>query len=455
MHTCVIDLEDYTYKARASILYNHVYSAPLPQDVKETFADPRVYRPIIEHRNFNPRIVAVTLADSGLLSGRRESLVGDLIANLEDPHRIWDHIVKNQIGETDVKLLKLVLSFMSDMLLDDLQEIWMECDESLRDLQRALGMLDGTMLKSVQNFGNLHIGFHNPSVRDYLVNYVQSDMGEVISLISLVKRFEQLEAFWLVFPAPGGGPMAETYRKRRDQLEEVASAVFHSEPVNLGEPERGKDYVRRSWLCLEMGKDIESEVIHTLGLEAAADEDTVLNAFDSTGLWPLLQTLSQDKTTRGGEVLFDCISWSVEWIMGDLSDWNPIMQAQDFLLSIDDYDPGTEVSEALDRIESVRDYFAEEAFEDWAQTHRDPVGSASEMRQIIEYYENSDSSSPFDTSDYDAVLQRLEGFDAAHQTPTVVRNGDTGLTWNAAREVQSMMQALRSRLIDEAPTATT
>ncbi|GAA3916376.1 hypothetical protein GCM10023084_79460 [Streptomyces lacrimifluminis] len=318
VHTCVIDLEDYTYKARASILYNHVYGAPLPQDVKESFADLQVYRPVIQHRNFNPRIVAVTLADSRLLSGRRESLVDDLIANLEDPHRIWDHIVRNQLGEIDLKLLRLILSFMSDIRLDDLQELWLECGESLRDLRRALGVLDGTMLKSVEQYGKVHIGFHNPSVRDYLVNYVQSDIGEVASLIGLVKRYEQLEALWLVFPARGGGPMAEKYRERRELLEGVASSVFHAEPVNL-RPPLGKNYVRRAWLCLEMGRDLESEIILQLGLEAASDEDTVLNASDSTNIDALLQILAQDNTV-GGEVLSNCVSWAVEWIMGDLSD---------------------------------------------------------------------------------------------------------------------------------------
>jgi hypothetical protein len=442
VHTCVIDLEDYTYKARASILYNHVYCAPLPQGVKESFADPRVYRPIIGHRNFNPRIVAVTLADSGSLSGRRESLADDLIANLEDPHRIWDHIVTNQLSETDLKLLKIILSFMADIRLDDLQELWLECGESLRDLRRALGVLDGTMLKSVEQYGKVHIGFHNPSVRDYLVNYVQSNTGEVASLIGLVKRFEQLEALWLVFPAPGGGPMAEEYRKRRELLEEVASTVFHAEPVAL-RPPLGKNYARRAWLCLEMGRDLESEIILKLGLDAASDEDTVLNASDATNLEALLQTLAQDNQIDG-EVLYNCISRAVEWIMGDLSDWNLIEEAEDFLRGIQHYDPGIEVSEALERLDSVRDDYAEAAFEDWAQTYHDPNISGSEMKEVIEYYKANGSTAPFDMDEYDTVLQRLDEFDAAHQSGfSAPRNSGTGPTRNSAREVESMMQTLR------------
>lgn len=80
--TCVVDLADYTFQCRASILYNHVYSSPLSASVKMLFASPNVYRPIIEHRNFNPRIVAATLAEAELLSDAPECVSTDILANL-------------------------------------------------------------------------------------------------------------------------------------------------------------------------------------------------------------------------------------------------------------------------------------------------------------------------------------------------------------------------------------
>ncbi|MFE4953475.1 restriction endonuclease [Streptomyces sp. NPDC056653] len=443
MHTCVIDLADYTYQARASIFYTHVYHSPLPKAVKHLFSDPQVYRPIIGHRNFNPRIIAVTLAESGLLSGDHESLADDLIANLENPQRIWDHIVRNQLGETEIKLLKLILTFMSDIRLNDLQELWMEGGAPLRDLRSALGVLDGTMLKSLHQNNSVYVGFHNPSVRDFLVNYVQSDMGEVISLISLVKRYEQLEALWLTFPAPGGGPMAATYKKRREQLELVASSVFHVEPVRLRSARSEKNYVRRAWLYLEMGIDIDSEIIRDLALEAVSEEETVLNAFDSDDLHALLQILPRLKTPRGEEVLLDCIFWAVEWIMGDLSEWNLIEQAEDFLRSIAHHDPGIEVSKALRRLDLIRSDYAEAAFEDWMQTHRDPIFPESEMRGVVEYYEAYGYRS-FDIGDYGTVIERLALLDAAHESPSVTpKREGARLPLSAAREVEIMMESLR------------
>ncbi|MFJ4816551.1 restriction endonuclease [Streptomyces sp. NPDC088801] len=442
VHTCVIDLEDYTYRARASILYNHVYRASLPLGVKQSFADPQVYRPIIEHRNFNPRIVAVTLADSRLLSSCKASLVDDLVANLENPQRVWDHIVRNQLNETDLKLLKLILSFLGGIPLDELQILWLECDGSVRDLRRSLSVLDGTMLSSAERNGKVHIDFHNPSVRDYLVSYVQSDIGEVASLIRLVKRFEQLDALWVVFPAPGGGPMAEKYRWHRELLEKVACDVFHADPIILRH--RGKDYVRRAWLCLEMGRDIESETILNLGIEAASDENVVLNANDSVNLSALLQTLAEDDQIDK-DVLIKCIEWAVEWILGDLSDWNLMDEAEDFLRSIQEHDPGIEVEQALERLESERDDYAENAFEDWSQIHHDPNIPGSEMKQVIEYYVSHGSQGPFDMDEYDTVLQRLDDFDEARRSSFVAPRDVCTVepTSDSVQEVQIMMQTLR------------
>ncbi|MFD4526753.1 restriction endonuclease [Streptomyces sp. NPDC058470] len=441
VHTCVIDLEDYTYRARASILYNHVYCSQLPQAVKESIADPRVYNQIIEHRNFNPRIIAATLADHEFLSGRPESLVDDLIANLEHPQRIWDHIVRNQLDETDVKLLKIMLSFLGDLHLSVLEELWVELGESLRTLRRALNVLDGTMLKSVQQIPGVYVGFHNPSVRDYLVSYVKSDMEEMVSLVSIVKRFEQLEALWALFPPTVNVAVADVYRKRKEQFEDVASGVFHAEPAY----QQKKDYVRRAWLCLELGRGVNSQVIQNLALDAASVENLVLNASDSTDLVSLLQSLSRDEEPRVREILVECIEWAVEWILSDLSDWNLIQEADEFLRAIEEYDPTAEVSEALDRLDSIRDDYAEGAFEDWAETRRDPTGSGSEMKQIIGYYEGSDTDAPVDRDDYGVVLQRLDDYDSTHRpnysTPRIERAISAR---SEAREIQSMMQTLRT-----------
>ncbi|MGW2721007.1 nSTAND3 domain-containing NTPase [Streptomyces sp. NPDC001492] len=438
IQTCVIDLTDYTVQARASILYNHVYDAPLPREVKAIFANPDVYRPIIDHPNFNPRIIAATLA-----SGQPELIANEIVSNLDDPHRVWDHIVKNQLSETDVKLLKVLLSFMSDVHLEALQRLWLEYGESLRDLRKALGVLDGTMLRSSELRGRIYVGFHNPSVRDYLVNYVQKDISEVLSMISLVRKFEQLEALWLVFPASGGGPMSFIYRECIKELEGAAVAAFDAEPMRLwGSITRNA--VRRAWLFLEMGLDLQSDTLRRMALESAGDEDTVPNAEDSGDVIALLQVLKRDESEEAQTVFTVCVSWAVEWALGDLSDWNLIQSAEEVLRELAEVAPGLETEQALNRLEDERDSYAEDAFEDWASDYRDPVTPASEMKDIVEHYRDRDDSPYFDGRD--ATVERLDEYDAAHQGPSLYSRGSqNGWSRKSYNEVQEMMQTLRAQ----------
>lgn len=54
---CTIELEYYTKSIRARILYNHLAEANIPQNFINAFLDKREYRTIINHKNFNPRVI--------------------------------------------------------------------------------------------------------------------------------------------------------------------------------------------------------------------------------------------------------------------------------------------------------------------------------------------------------------------------------------------------------------
>lgn len=55
--TCIIDLSKYTRLNRAKILYNHVYFSNLPSQHKRSLIADKSYLRIIDHPNYNPRII--------------------------------------------------------------------------------------------------------------------------------------------------------------------------------------------------------------------------------------------------------------------------------------------------------------------------------------------------------------------------------------------------------------
>ncbi|MFI8214091.1 nSTAND3 domain-containing NTPase [Streptomyces werraensis] len=443
----VLDLGGYTYQCRASILYNHVYNSPLPASVKASFASPLVYRPIIEHRNFNPRIVAATLAEAELLSDQPHLAPSDIFANLEDPHRLWDHIVTHQLSDTDVKLLKVVFSFLSSIRLRDLQDLWGMYGESLRDLKKTLSVLDGTMLKTSRKFGEIYVEFHNPSVRDYFIHLIQSDTAELISLMGLVRYFEQIETLWLQFPVRGNGPMLSTYKELKCALEDAAAIAFRALPFDE-RSRRGApviDFARRAWVYLEMGRDVGSSVIRGMGLEAVAENKERMNASNGVVDYDaLLQILAEDETPEGRHAFADAVTSAIEWALADISDWSLINEAERVLRSVEHYAPGAEVEDALELLESARYEYAQIAIDDWSQPHEGPVSSATEMKEIIDYYRAIPDAPRFEG--FETAEEAVYGIDWEHLSAFSGRRSEqvSRPTWAAVQEVEHMMQTLRN-----------
>jgi len=58
---CVIDLSQYTKIVRAKILYNHLYFSGITSNYINNIIKKQNYKGIIEHRNYNPRIIETAM----------------------------------------------------------------------------------------------------------------------------------------------------------------------------------------------------------------------------------------------------------------------------------------------------------------------------------------------------------------------------------------------------------
>ncbi|MCU0287501.1 MAG: restriction endonuclease, partial [Acidobacteria bacterium] len=54
---CIVDLSQYTRPIRAQILYNHLYFSKLPKEYIEEIVRQATYLKIVDHPNYNPRII--------------------------------------------------------------------------------------------------------------------------------------------------------------------------------------------------------------------------------------------------------------------------------------------------------------------------------------------------------------------------------------------------------------
>lgn len=148
---------------------------------------------------------------------------------MEHPARIWDHAFRHQISEAARHLLLVLGTLPDEVLLNDL-EIAFWAFYRLRqkkfgfsttsgDWNNALKELDGSFVTTKRIGEDLFATFHNPSIRDYIEDFLSNSEGDVEDLICGSHFYEQYTRIW-------GGRHGQRYRGV-DRHRELFLQEFH------------------------------------------------------------------------------------------------------------------------------------------------------------------------------------------------------------------------------------
>ncbi len=135
----LIDLSSYSTFQKAHILYNHVYFSKLGDAARRSIVRGGLYRRFIEHRNYNPRlielIISAALASPEDISAKA-GFGAFCISSLEDPSKLWTHIIENQLTDDQRAVLFALTTLEHIVLVDDLRTAY----NSLRPSTSAVGV---------------------------------------------------------------------------------------------------------------------------------------------------------------------------------------------------------------------------------------------------------------------------------------------------------------------------
>lgn len=208
IHRCVISLADYTRFDRAKILFNHVYFSGLPRAYKKALLSHKSYLNIIDHENFNPRIIEWMTGHVAEMEVEGRNYITHFMANLDDPTRLWEHAYENQLSVPARHLLLVLASLQQDIQIRDLEMAFASYHEysanhhnlktSPRDFKRALKELDGNFVQVERKNYKTVVRFHNPSVRDFLESRLASSVAEVSELCKSAVFYEQFITLWRI-----------------------------------------------------------------------------------------------------------------------------------------------------------------------------------------------------------------------------------------------------------------
>lgn len=200
-----LTLGHYTLTNRARILFNHIFFSDLPQSRVQAIVENKVYKTIISHKNYNPRIVSSITEHARFKLCDDAEYIERISREFNDPSHVWDHAFRNDIQPNSRTLLYILWSFGEQAAITALKSAFFNVvndafDGTQNDLfDRSIKELDGNFISSDRfSYLGQHedfeicIKFQNPSIRDYLDSRVNSDSTLLRKLCATCVRFTQV-----------------------------------------------------------------------------------------------------------------------------------------------------------------------------------------------------------------------------------------------------------------------
>lgn len=198
---CTIELEYYTKTIKARILYNHLSEVNIPQKFMNAFLDKRVYRSIINHKNFNPRVIESIINEriwETIDVAHFASKVEDFFDN---PFSVWQFAFEKL--DIDTRYALLVMGTMEyQVRLVDFQEAYKNfCMLTNKDIEvtyddvkwrKSLKVLTNCFIKTDSQDDINFVKMYNPSIADFIVFYLRQNKETALLMIKGAFYIEQL-----------------------------------------------------------------------------------------------------------------------------------------------------------------------------------------------------------------------------------------------------------------------
>lgn len=384
----VLDVSKYSVAAKAEILYNHLHFSSLPSANLAIFGQPEVYREIISHKNFNPRLVAMTFESAGREQLSPEDSVTMLMANLNDPAELWDHMFNNQMSPSEIDIVTTIFTLGGPVELDFLVETWAESTHSnlvdaTRTVRRALDSLEGTLVRMYEResvSSGLMVQLHNPSIRDFLKSRLSGNVLLVRSVIDGICHFEQLANLFAVAEGLDGERLLSHLAREQELVEEVFARTVSQELEGADE--------NRWFGALEKGVNIglalRSRDILARCENALSGEWPDYSS-DPDGVVALIKSLRKAPESSSLRAhVGPATDWLIQDLLHDTSNWSALKVAEATLIELGG-------PAALSAMASVDEYLFETARR--AAESFSGIGSLSDLSEAREMVEVLDEHS--------------------------------------------------------------
>ena len=183
------------------IFYNHLYFAGIPEEYYRNVYEDRRYRGIVRHANYTPRLIEFVTKKKNYEQVEADRYAAFIMDCLENPRELWKDEFTRKLGMEDRALL-LTLYSLTDTSVEETVLVraflkrlsGLEGVDTTRNLyEEALRRLTDSMVQLMEQNGRKRIGVCNPSINDFLKNYIRENPMEQANMPAYATEYVQLE----------------------------------------------------------------------------------------------------------------------------------------------------------------------------------------------------------------------------------------------------------------------
>lgn len=188
----MLDIKDISNVEKARIFYNHLFFNEIPKEYRKNIKIDSGYLKIILHENFTPRIIEYVTRKNVFKDIKPENYTEFILDKLNNPEEIWKNEFTNRLNQPDRVLLMVLYSLTNTAVpLDFLKRCYSRIiskqaslDSTIDHFSESTKRLSGSFIISYAKEDKPMVGVINPSVNDFLKNYINNNISGKSDLIS-------------------------------------------------------------------------------------------------------------------------------------------------------------------------------------------------------------------------------------------------------------------------------
>lgn len=190
-----IEFTEYSEYTKALMLFNHIEKSELHRNDIASILKNENYLELIYHKNFSPRIIewmTTTFINNRTITNK--SFYDIFIENLENPSEIWSFVFNN-ITDISKEILCALALNEGQLELNSIHKILYELNKnSLSDIKlssqidEGLKELGNSMISILNIESKTIINFLNPSVYDFMINYIDKHNYLLLKYLELYEN---------------------------------------------------------------------------------------------------------------------------------------------------------------------------------------------------------------------------------------------------------------------------